>query len=113
MESYFSIIPDTSNVISFSDTGMGRLAGGTLNPSVVYSTYLQQTQQGQSSKPNAVSAKAGQWLRANGMRAVVVGHQPVGDAPLIMQAHGVQVSSCTAVCALMMDFCNALCYISG
>lgn len=75
---------------------MGRLAGGAINPSVVYSTYLQQPppqqqQQQQSTQPNAVSVQAAQWLLHNGVRAVVVGHQPVGDAPLIMHAHGVQV----------------------
>jgi hypothetical protein len=91
---------------------MGRLSDGTLNPSVIYSSYLQQrhitvthanTKPGDSAGVKAaaapvmetravpLSAKTAQWLRQGGVSKVVVGHQPVGDAPHYMTAHGVQV----------------------
>jgi hypothetical protein len=87
---------------------MGRLADGTLNPSVIYSSYLQQRPVSiPSSKTGAsagaktlpametravpLSERTARWLRQGGVSKVVVGHQPVGDAPHYVAAHGVQV----------------------
>jgi hypothetical protein len=87
---------------------MGRLADGTLNPSVIYSSYLQQRHVSAHSSRTSVSTgakaapametravplseKTAKWLRQGGVSKVVVGHQPVGDAPHYIAAHGVQV----------------------
>lgn len=42
-------------------------------------------------EPMPIEKEAADYLRSEGVHRVVVGHQPVGDAPLFMQAHGVQV----------------------
>lgn len=42
-------------------------------------------------EPMPIEKEAANYLRSEGVQRVVVGHQPVGDAPLYMQAHGVQV----------------------
>lgn len=72
---------------------MGRLADGTLNPSVIYASYLQQIHgKVPVTKQVPLSAKTADWLKQGGVNKVVVGHQPVGDVPLLMKEHGVQVS---------------------
>lgn len=71
---------------------MGRLVDGTLNPSVIYSSYLQQVpKQVPLTRPAPLSELAADWLKRGGVDKVVVGHQPVGDAPLVMKAHGIEV----------------------
>lgn len=79
---------------------MGRLPDGAQNPSIVYASYMRQ-RPGTPTTPGGprpmitemapMSAATAQWLQRNGVRTVVVGHQPVGDVPLYMEAHGVQV----------------------
>ena len=108
---------------------MGRWPDGTLNPSVIYASYLRDgrpisttdhlpscsgsrsssggdagkvsnvvtTGDGTSSGSGSGSSagpldRVVDWLRKDGIRKVVVGHQPVGDAPLIFQTSGVQVT---------------------
>ena len=78
---------------------MGRLPDGTLNPTVVYSSFLHQQMvdyadgsQILHTKQAPMSAATAAWLKQGGVTAVVVGHQPVGDAPLYFNTHGVGVS---------------------
>ena len=42
-------------------------------------------------EPMPIEKEAADYLRSEGVQRVVVGHQPIGDAPLFMQAHEVQV----------------------
>ena len=71
---------------------MGRLADGTLNPSVIYNSYLQQVHgKVPVTKQAPLTGKPADWLKQSGVNKVVVGHQPVGDVPLVMNDHNVQV----------------------
>lgn len=58
--------------------GMGALAD-RINPSVIYSTYLK------NGVAMPLSPQVAQWLTKAGIRRLIVGHQPNGDAPWIMK----------------------------
>ena len=66
--------------------GMGWLADKTRNPSVIYATYSAEN----NSHPDA---QVSEWLTSNGVRTLVVGHQPRGDAPLLLDNNGLQIVS--------------------
>eukprot|EP01031_Cornospumella_fuschlensis_P035299 gene35299-42771_t len=68
--------------------GMGWTADRQLNPSVIYATYLK------AGSVEKMGQKAADWLKKAGVRRLVVGHQPHGDAPYILNQHGV-----TCICA--------------
>ena len=59
--------------------GMGMLANRAINPSVIYSTYLN------NGKAVKISNKVIDWLASSGIRRLIVGHQPNGDAPWILK----------------------------
>lgn len=54
---------------------------------IVYCSYLE------NGAPAPHSKAVADWLLQSGVRRVVVGHQPQGDAPLIQDVHGVQTIS--------------------
>jgi len=91
---------------------MGRLVDGTLNPSVIYSSYMQQIpKQVPLTRPAPLSELAADWLKRGGVDKVVVGHQPVGDAPLVMRAHDVKVrdQNNTTCCSFLLTTDSCLC----
>lgn len=57
---------------------MGRLVDSTLNPSVIYATYAG------GGKIIAPSTEVSQAIRSIGVNRIMVGHQPIGDSPLII-----------------------------
>ena len=66
--------------------GMGPNKDGTTNTTVIYCNYLV------NGKPTPMDASLTKWLQEGGVNRIVVGHQPHGDAPLVIQcANGVQV----------------------
>ena len=65
--------------------GMGWLADKTRNPSVIYATY--------STETNQPEPQVSEWLTSNGIRTLVVGHQPRGDAPMLLDNNGLQIVS--------------------
>ena len=66
--------------------GMGPNPDGSTNTTVIYCNYLV------NGKPSPMETSVVKWLQEGGVNRVVVGHQPHGDAPLVIQcAHGVQV----------------------
>lgn len=66
---------------------MGWTADRAKNPTVISSSYLEQ------GKANPIGSAAAEWLKSVGITRVVVGHQPHGDAPQVMDSHGVQTIS--------------------
>lgn len=74
---------------------MGWLPLGQLNPSVVYSSYLEKgepTVPGRNSNKK-IYTKTYTWTHPedslkSSINAIVVGHQPVGDAPLSLIVDG-------------------------
>jgi hypothetical protein len=58
--------------------GMGSFADGTRNPSVIYATYLRN---GISAPP---SDRVMAWLQRGGVNRIIVGHQPNGDCPWLI-----------------------------
>ncbi len=68
--------------------GMGVLPGSPApaNPGVVYAAYLA------NGKPCRISERVANWLKSSGVNKVIVGHQPNGDAPFVLEDFGVQVS---------------------
>jgi len=73
--------------------GMGRLADGVRNPSVIYANYVD----GSISNVSSVSDPdeiVSSWLKNSGIKRIITGHQPVGDAPIVAEAfNGIQVIS--------------------
>lgn len=65
--------------------GMGWLPDRRPNRSVIYSSYLT------LGKLRPMGSSAAQWLAAGGVRRLLVGHQPHGDAPWVLDHEGVQV----------------------
>lgn len=66
--------------------GMGPNPDGSTNTTVIYSNFLV------NGKPTPMDTSVTKWLQDGGVNRVVVGHQPHGDAPLVIQcANGVQV----------------------
>lgn len=59
--------------------------GKTANPSVVYASYMA------GGMPVEVTEATAKRLKDAGINRVVVGHQPHGDAPTVIQAHGIQI----------------------
>jgi hypothetical protein len=73
---------------------MGWLPDKTLNPSTVYSNYLMAPGQGQGGADTIAepSIEVAAYLKMSGINKVIVGHQPRGDAPLILDLNtGIQV----------------------
>ena len=66
---------------------MGTLPDKSDTFSVVYNSFLD------GGKPAPHSREVAEWLLGSGLRRVVVGHQPQGDAPLIQERFGVQTVS--------------------
>lgn len=64
---------------------MGWLADKSRNPSVIYSSYLK------NGKPDPIEVDTANWLKENKINKVIVGHQPHGDAPFIMDLNDIQV----------------------
>ncbi len=56
--------------------GMGVLPDKSVNPSVIYNSYLV------NGKYVPTSQRVCEWIAAAGIKNVIVGHQPNGDAPL-------------------------------
>jgi len=81
--------------------GMGAFAGGEQNPSVIYSNFLK------DGKPFGVDAEVAEWLRSNGINRVISGHQPHGDAPLIIDQHGIQIITGDTSYAVNTKYRNA------
>lgn len=61
--------------------GMGTMADGSRNPSVIYATYLRN---GVSTPP---ADRVAAWLTSGGINRLVVGHQPNGDSPWIINKY--------------------------
>jgi hypothetical protein len=66
---------------------MTSLPDKSSNPSVMYNSYLN------NGKPVRIEEEVANWLKKDGITKLVVGHQPNGDAPFIMDHLGVQVFS--------------------
>jgi hypothetical protein len=105
--------------------GMGGvLSNGCPNPSIVYSSYMQQQRKvikpanpsdppvlgAVSTRSKPMGREAASWLQRAGVRTVIVGHQPVGDVPLVeKQKEGIYVSIllCHVVFFTgLMEFCR-------
>jgi hypothetical protein len=83
---------------------MSVLPDGVRNPTIVYSSYLRQKRLSPApaapvppaakmvSELAPLSQATAEWLKQGGVRKVVVGHQPIGDVPLYLRAHGVEVT---------------------
>lgn len=67
--------------------GMGANPDKSDTATIIYCSYLE------NGAPAAHSKAVADWLLQSGVRRVVVGHQPQGDAPLIQDLHGVQTIS--------------------
>lgn len=67
--------------------GMGTLLDGTRNPSVIYSSYYV------NGKIIPLDESTEEFLSSAGIKVVVVGHQPHGDAPLTVNGQKVQVQN--------------------
>merc|ERR1711871_1054117 len=66
--------------------GMGPNPDGSSNATVIYSNFIV------NGKPAPMDPALTRWLLDAGISRLVVGHQPHGDAPLVLQcADGVQV----------------------
>lgn len=88
---------------------MGRWADGTLNPSVIYASYLQNglpvlpnsyaiaAQQAPNECLHEDYAPVAQWLKRGGVRTVIVGHQPNGDAPFILRDEKLDIQVLSAL----------------
>jgi hypothetical protein len=85
----------------------GVLSNGCPNPSIVYSSYMQQQRKvikpanpsdppvlgAVSTRSKPMGRESASWLQRAGVRTVIVGHQPVGDVPLVeKQKEGIYVS---------------------
>ena len=66
---------------------MGATPDKSDTATIVYCSYLE------NGAPAPHSKAVANWLLQSGLRRVVVGHQPQGDAPLIQDCHGVQTIS--------------------
>jgi hypothetical protein len=85
---------------------MSVLPDGVRNPTIVYSSYLRQKRLSPAtaapippaakmvSEMAPLSQTTAEWLKQGGVRKVVVGHQPIGDVPLYLRAHGIEVMFC-------------------
>ncbi len=58
--------------------GMGFMPDKSINPSIIYNSYLD------NGKPIFISERVCAWLEAGELKNVIVGHQPNGDAPLLI-----------------------------
>ena len=70
--------------------GMGGLPARQLNNTVIYSSYLH------AGKARYSSELVGHWLAGQGIARVIVGHQPNGDSPWILNSHSIQTISADA-----------------
>lgn len=67
--------------------GMGTLADNSANPTVIYTSYLRG---GKLSRP---TTRVVDWLHRSNVHKLVVGHQPVGDSPLVVPTNELTVFS--------------------
>lgn len=58
--------------------GMGTLPDKSMNPSIIYASYLE------NGRPVTVSPRTYTWLATAHLHKVVVGHQPNADVPLVV-----------------------------
>eukprot|EP00981_Chlorochromonas_danica_P012288 scaffold4749_cov174-Ochromonas_danica.AAC.3 len=65
--------------------GMNLLPDNIDNPSVTYCSYLLR------GEPVELTSTTAEWLKEGGVKKVIVGHQPNGDAPFLMDRHGIWV----------------------
>jgi len=67
--------------------GMAQIAGPDkkTNPSIIYSSFLA------AGMPADIDAEVATKLQNAGIKRIIVGHQPHGDAPTLIQQHGLQV----------------------
>lgn len=86
--------------------GMGWLEDKSVNPSVIYSNYLNR------GSPTVPEAEVEELLSREGVARVLTGHQPHGDAPLIMNGERVQVQSDLTIlmwCTIITTVCAYAC----
>ncbi len=77
--------------------GMARQPDGSLSPTVVYASYLN------DGHPVPLEEEAVRYLARGGVRTVVVGHQPHGDAPVVMKCAGLKGDGAQAVAEAEVD----------
>eukprot|EP00602_Paraphysomonas_sp_CaronLab_P009698 CAMPEP_0185024566 /NCGR_PEP_ID=MMETSP1103-20130426/7681_1 /TAXON_ID=36769 /ORGANISM="Paraphysomonas bandaiensis, Strain Caron Lab Isolate" /LENGTH=499 /DNA_ID=CAMNT_0027557573 /DNA_START=183 /DNA_END=1682 /DNA_ORIENTATION=+ len=65
--------------------GMGWMPDKSVNPTLVYDNFLS------DGAPMPPSSEIASKLRRNGVRRVIAGHQPHGDAPVVIDSFGLQV----------------------
>lgn len=67
--------------------GMAQIAGPDkkTNPSIIYSSFIA------NGMPADIDASVATKLQSAGINRIIVGHQPHGDAPTLIQQHGLQV----------------------
>eukprot|EP00595_Chromulina_sp_UTEXLB2642_P000516 CAMPEP_0196763616 /NCGR_PEP_ID=MMETSP1095-20130614/4430_1 /TAXON_ID=96789 ORGANISM="Chromulina nebulosa, Strain UTEXLB2642" /NCGR_SAMPLE_ID=MMETSP1095 /ASSEMBLY_ACC=CAM_ASM_000446 /LENGTH=317 /DNA_ID=CAMNT_0042117199 /DNA_START=452 /DNA_END=1402 /DNA_ORIENTATION=- len=65
--------------------GMGYMSDKSVNPSVIYANYLSH---GQPVPPHIDVINA---MKSKGINKIVVGHQPHGDAPVVIDEGGLQL----------------------
>eukprot|EP00604_Paraphysomonas_vestita_P003498 CAMPEP_0174820572 /NCGR_PEP_ID=MMETSP1107-20130205/4492_1 /TAXON_ID=36770 /ORGANISM="Paraphysomonas vestita, Strain GFlagA" /LENGTH=501 /DNA_ID=CAMNT_0016036179 /DNA_START=610 /DNA_END=2112 /DNA_ORIENTATION=- len=64
--------------------GMGWLPDKSVNPTLIYDNYLL------DGAPSPPSSNVTQYLQQAGIKKVITGHQPHGDAPVVMSKDGIQ-----------------------
>ena len=90
---YFNMVKADSPFVRLScgnptiSVGMGAAPDKSDTATIIYCSYLE------NGAPAPLSKAVADWLLQSGVRRVVVGHQPQGDAPLIQDCHGVQTIS--------------------
>lgn len=72
------------------------------NPSVIYANFYDANTQGNVVAP---SADVLAYCRDNNIRRIVVGHQPIGDAPHLIATEDLMVS---CICSLVRGYLNRL-----
>ena len=79
---------NTCICVCILELGMGMLPGRETNHTVIYSSFVDQ----QSSSPLIPDSYFASKLVDQGVKRIVVGHKPQGDAPLPIQGpHGLKI----------------------
>jgi len=73
-------------------TGLGTMPDNSVNPTVIYSSYVNL---GKTLEPDDEVLRA---LNENGIKRVVVGHQPVGDVPAVFRFNRPGVGDLQVLC---------------
>jgi hypothetical protein len=69
-------------------SGMGSLPDNSMNPTVIYTSYMSK-----EGSPIPPDQRVVTWLQLASIHKLIVGHQPMGDAPIIMQHQQTYTSS--------------------